>query len=87
MRAIIGEEDKKLHGGEFRKSVIQVETLQGKILTVLSIEEEAFILAEQGDLIIRSIGEDPAVFIDFKRPVPGRILPEALLFLDPVKAL
>ena len=59
-----------------RAGRIRLETLDGRLLRELGAEEEAFVLASQGDLILRSVGTARAEVIDFKRPVEGVALPE-----------
>lgn len=70
---------------------VRIKDLRGKVvLDHLGLEwgwdgrtdrsDEAIVLANQGDLIIESIGENEAVLYDSVRPVPGILLPEAEAF-------
>ncbi len=83
VRAVIADEDVQLHGGKgLRNGRISIETITGRKLIELGVEEEAFVFADQGDLVIRSVGNESVVFIEFKRPVPGMSLPEAKPVVD-----
>ncbi len=58
---------------------IQIFTSNGKLLGELGRSQDAFVMADTGDLIFKSIGEEPAIIIDFKRPVSGTPLPVPML--------
>ncbi|RKY19915.1 MAG: hypothetical protein DRP62_08920, partial [Planctomycetota bacterium] len=47
-----------------------------KLLLTLKKEEEGFVKAGLGDLILESTGTEPLELIDFKRPVKGVALPQ-----------
>src|SRR5581483_7821102 len=68
------------------RGAVRVKDLQGRVIVErLGLEgtwdgapnhsDEAFILAEKGDLIIESVGKEEAVLYDAIRPVQGVPLP------------
>ncbi len=59
-----------------RRGVLSVQTVNGSELAQIGKEEEALVLANQGDLIFSCAGKEETEVIDFKRPVPGAKLPE-----------